>query len=100
MTREKIVDVEDGKIVSSLWLYTVRLPSRYLGVIEEVWTDEFYRRQGRATRLIARAIECARLVGCSCVELTVREDRPDLQAFYNSLGFVDRKNRCMRLQLI
>jgi ribosomal protein S18 acetylase RimI-like enzyme len=85
--------------VSSLWLYTVRLPSRWLAVIEEVGTVPEYRRQGRATKLVKDAIAHARNLGCDCVELTVREDRPDLKAFYESLGFKDRFNRAMRLAL-
>lgn len=89
----------EGRIVSSLWLYTVRLPSRYLGVIEEVKTEEKYRRQGRATRLMKRAIEHCRSLGVDCIELTVREDAPGVQSFYQKLGFFDRKNRAYRLQL-
>ena len=89
----------DGRIVSSLYLYTVRLPSRHLGVIEEVKTEEAYRRQGRATRLIKRAIEHCRDLGVDCIELTVREDAPGVQSFYQRLGFFDRKNRAYRLKL-
>jgi ribosomal protein S18 acetylase RimI-like enzyme len=92
-------DVADGLKVSSLQLYLVDLPSRKLAVIEEVSTLEPYRRQGRATKLIKEAIESARARGATCVELTVREDRPDLKAFYESLGFKDRFNRAMRLAL-
>lgn len=95
----QFADLADGITVSTLYLYRVELPSRRLAVIEEVWTHEGYRRQGRATKLIKEAIEVARGDGCTCVELTVREDRPDLQAFYESLGFKDRLNRAMRLAL-
>lgn len=86
-------------VVSSLQLYFVKLPSRHLAVIEEVWTDEVYRKQGLATKLIQKATQLARDKGCNCVELTVREDRPDLQQFYGKLGFEDRLNRCLRLKI-
>lgn len=89
----------DGEVVSSLWLYHVDLPSRKLSVIEEVWTHPDYRRRGYAREIVTSAISEARRQGSDCVELTVREDRPDLQAFYASLGFVDRMNRAMRLRL-
>lgn len=87
------------EVVSSLVLYTVKLPSRYLGVIEEVQTKEAYRKQGRATRLMKQAIEKGRSLGVDCIELTVREDRPEVQALYKSLGFHDRLNRAYRLPL-
>jgi len=90
-------DMEKGKIVSSLILYTVKLPSRYLGVIEEVKTDLEYRRQGRATRLMKQAIAKGKELGLDCIELTVREDNPAVQEFYKSLGFFDRLNRAYRL---
>ena len=95
----KLEDFADDQVVASLMFYTVKLPSRYLGVIEEVQTLEAYRRQGRATRLIERAIEKGRQLGLTCIELTVREDKPEIQKFYQSLGFCDRYNRAYRLSL-
>lgn len=99
MNRYYFSHEERGAIVSSLWLYTVQLPSRFLAVIEEVKTEEAYRRRGFATSLIKDAIKLARNLGCTCVELTVREDKPEIQEFYKSLGFEDRKNKSFRLQL-
>lgn len=95
----KIVKTVDGTEVSRLYFYHVKLPSRHLGVIEEVSTDEGHRRKGYATENIKGAIAFARSIGCTCVELTVREDKPDIQAFYQSLGFKDRLNRAYRLTL-
>lgn len=92
-------DKEDGEVVSSLILYTVYLPSRSLGVIEEVQTKEGYRMQGRATKLMQQAILRAKEIGLDCVELTVRQDKPHIQAFYKSLGFEDRLNLAYRLKL-
>jgi len=89
----------DGAIVSSLYLYTVELPSRNLAVIEEVNTLEAYRNKGYATELIKKAIAHAKELGCDCIELTVRQDKPEIQAFYKSLGFIDRLNHCYRLKL-
>ena len=92
-------DIENGKVVSSLILYTVNLPSRKLGVIEEVQTLPEYRMQGRATKLMNEAIQKGKELGLDCIELTVREDRPEVQKFYQSLGFFDRLNRAYRLKL-
>jgi ribosomal protein S18 acetylase RimI-like enzyme len=90
-----IGDVE----VSSLWFYHVELPSRHVGVIEEVWTHPDYRNQGRATRLIKQALYHATDIGCDCIELTVRQDNKDVQEFYKSLGFEDRLNYSYRKKL-
>lgn len=80
-------------------IYTTGLPSRKLAVIEEVWTDPDYRREGRARRLVNDAINLAKSWGSTCIELTVREDAPEVQAFYQSMGFEDRLNRAYRLKL-
>lgn len=94
-----IVYKVDGVIVSSLFMYTVKLPSRYLGVIEEVNTLEAHRRKGYATKLLELAIAKAKDLKLDCLELTVRQDKPEIQAFYKSLGFFDRLNHAYRLKL-
>ena len=90
---------ENSKEVSSLMFYDVELPSRHLGVIEEVFTLEEYRKRGSSTKLILEAIDYAKTIGCDCVELTVRQDKPEIQAFYKKLGFEDRLNHAYRLKL-
>lgn len=92
-------DYENEIEVSSLMFYDVELPSRHVGVIEEVNTHEDYRQQGRATKLIKEAMEHAKMIGCDCVELTVRKDKPEIQEFYKSLGFYDRLNLAYRYEL-
>ena len=89
--------VIDFKTVSSLVLYTVELPSRHLAVIEEVYTEPEHRGKGYATDLVMDAIAFAKDNGCDCVELTVRQDRPQIQEFYKLFGFTDRQNVAMRL---
>jgi len=96
---KRFSDYENGVEVSSLMFYSVDLPSRHLGVIEEVQTLEEYRKQGRATKLIKEAIEHAKSIGCTCVELTVRQDKPHIQDFYKALGFKDRLNLAYRYEL-
>jgi ribosomal protein S18 acetylase RimI-like enzyme len=101
--RETIIktftDKVGNEVVSSLILYTVDLPSRYLGVIEEVQTKEEYRNQGRATKLIHEALEFGKELGLDCIELTVRQDNPKVQNLYKSLGFIDRLNHAYRYQI-
>lgn len=96
----KIFTVKSGdEIISSLILYTVDLPSRYLGVIEEVFTKEEHRGLGLATKLIGEALDFGRELGLDCIELTVRQDNEPVQKFYKSLGFKDRLNYAYRYQL-
>lgn len=90
---------EDGRIVAMTTLYVMYMFSRSVGVIEEVVTLPEYRNRGFGTLLINRAIEQARALRLTCVELTVREDKPELKTWYQSLGFVDRNQRSMRLFL-
>lgn len=96
---KRFSNYENGIEVSSLCFYDVELPSRHLGVIEEVNTHPDYRLQGRATGLIQEAIAHAKMLGCDCVELTVRQDKPEVQEFYKSLGFFDRLNLAYRYEL-
>lgn len=99
MYDEQFTTKVDGKVISSLMLYYIELPSRNLAVIEEVWTHPDHRRQGHSTVLIRKAIDKAKELGADCVELTVRQDAPHIQQFYESFGFEDRKNVAMRLKL-
>lgn len=80
-------------------MYVVELPSRRLGVIEEVQTHPGHRKKGYATELIQEALRHAEIWDLDCVELTVREDRPQVQEFYEKLGFKDRQNRSLRYSL-
>lgn len=96
---QRFSDHENGMEVSSLMFYDVELPSRHLGVIEEVFTHLDYRNQGRAKKNILKALEHAKMIGCDCVELTVRQDKTDIQEFYKSLGFKDRLNLSYRYEL-
>lgn len=95
----KIEKEIDNVVVAWLYVYWVKLPSRFVGFIEEVNTVEEHRRKGYATELIKAAIGLCEAEGCTCVELTVREDKPEIQEFYKSLGFFDRLNRAYRLNL-
>lgn len=89
----------DGRTVAMATLYVVELLSRRLAVVEEVVTLAAYREQGIGSGLVKRALEEAKRRGMEAVELTVREDRPDVQRFYETLGFRDRNQRAMRLCL-
>lgn len=88
---------ENNEVVAMLTLYVVYLFSRRLGVIEEVCTMKEYRNQGIGSGLVKKAIKKATDLGCNCIELNVRSDKPEIQKFYEGLGFIDRNNKSMRL---
>ncbi len=89
-----------GKPIDAMTsLYVIELFSRKFGVIEEVVTLEEKRNKGIGSNLVETAIKKAKELGCDCVELNVREDKPEVQRFYEGLGFTDRQNKAMRLWL-
>jgi ribosomal protein S18 acetylase RimI-like enzyme len=88
--------IDNGHIVGMATLYVVQLSSRKIACIEEVVTLEEYRGKGIGSSLVQRALAKAKELGCDCVELNVREDKPRVQKFYEDLGFYDRKNKAMR----
>lgn len=89
--------LEDSKPVAMVTLYIINLFSRKLAVIEEVVTLEKYRNNGIGSALVKSAINEAKKEGCDCVELTCRDDKPEVKRFYEQLGFIDRHNTAMRL---
>jgi GNAT superfamily N-acetyltransferase len=96
LLKEKFVVKHLGRNVSWCFLIVVKLPSRKLAIIEEVYTLEAFRKQGFATQVVKEAIERARDFNCDCVELNVRNGN---EGFYTAMGFVDRMNKALRLVL-
>lgn len=58
------------------------------GQIEGVRVRATCRGLGIGERLIRHAIETARAAGCSLVQLTSDNSRPDAHRFYGRLGFI------------
>lgn len=90
---------DDGNIIAMATLYHVRLLTRHLGFIDGVCVLKEHRGKGIATELIKQAIARARELDCDCVELNVRNDKPEVQRLYEKCGFIDRNNKSMRLWL-
>jgi|SRR6185295_9763963 len=87
------------KVIGLAVLYLVQLFSRRLAVIEEVITDKEHRFRGYGRGMVMECIRVAQDWGADCVELTCREDSPEVQRFYESIGFEDRHNKALRLLL-
>ena len=94
--------VDEGRIISTclLCIYTtIPIPSVVsgkAGLLLNVWTDERYRRQGLAARLISMLIEEARGMGVGKIVLDYTDEGLPL---YQSLGF-SQCERCMEMRLV
>ena len=92
-------EFKDGKIVAMVSLYIMNLFSRKNAVIEEVVTLKEFRNKGIGSKLVNMAVDKAKELGCDCIELNVRHDKPEVKRFYEGLGFKDRNNDSMRMLL-
>ncbi|MDH4169779.1 MAG: GNAT family N-acetyltransferase [Acidimicrobiia bacterium] len=88
-----------GRIVGSLTLAVFRIPTGLRAWIEDVVVDESARGQGIGALLNQAAIERARQLGCTTVDLTSRPSREAANRLYQRLGFVPRDTNVYRYQL-
>jgi ribosomal protein S18 acetylase RimI-like enzyme len=89
----------DGYVVGSLTLATFRIPTGLRAWIEDVVVDGDIRRSGAATALTTYAIDKARALGCTTVDLTSRPSREAANALYQKLGFELRQSNLYRYDL-
>ena len=81
----------DGKFVG--WISMMNIPkiSRFKGYgyiyVDELWTEEKYRRQGIATALLKKADEMKESLGAAGVRLYVNTQNPDATRLYRKCGF-------------
>ena len=94
--------VDDGRVVSTC--YAVYIPnltrgSRGICFIENVVTDEAYRNQGLASRLIDMAIAFAKEHHCYKVILQSGAARTEAHRFYEHKGFDGSSKKAFDLRL-
>jgi ribosomal protein S18 acetylase RimI-like enzyme len=87
----------DGRIVGTLTLVMVPIPSGLRARIEDVVVDSEARGLGIGGRLTAAAIAKARAAGARTLDLTSRPDRGSAGRLYERLGFRQRDSRLYRL---
>jgi ribosomal protein S18 acetylase RimI-like enzyme len=93
-------DADDGdRIVGTLTLVTFRIPTGRRAFIEDVVVDRAVHRGGTATKLTQAAIQKARDLGVSTVDLTSRPSREAANALYQKLGFELRNSNLYRFTL-
>ena len=86
-----VAEDEQGAAVAVLQLtFTPHLTHQggWRATIEGVRVDARLRGSGVVRRLMAWAIDRARVRGCHLVQLTTDKQRPEARRFYESLGFV------------
>ncbi|QQO11312.1 GNAT family N-acetyltransferase [Breznakiella homolactica] len=84
------VAADSGKIVSACYICIIpnlTRNGRSIGFIENVVTDENYRRKGLGRRVIEAAVARAREKGCYKAVLQSGSGRKEAHKFYEALGF-------------
>jgi ribosomal protein S18 acetylase RimI-like enzyme len=90
---------ENGKIVGSLTLVVVRIPTGVRARIEDVVVDEAVRGRGVGARLSQVALERAAAEGAKTVDLTSRPTRTAANRLYERLGFHERETKVYRYKV-
>jgi len=90
---------EDEEIVGMMTFVTYRIPSGLKAWIEDVAVDSSKQGKGIGKALIERAIEYAKQLNISKVDLTTAPFRIAANALYQKLGFVKRETNVYRLML-
>ncbi len=86
----------DGFVVGSLTLVMFRIPTGLRAWIEDVVVDGDTRRSGAGRALTLAAIDKARALGVTTVDLTSRPSREAANAMYVNLGFEQRNSNLYR----
>ena len=86
----------DGHVVGSLTLVTFRIPTGLRAWIEDVVVEGEIRRSGAGRALTLAAVEKARELGVTTVDLTSRPSREAANAMYVKLGFELRQSNLYR----
>jgi len=85
-----IVAVDSTKIIATCniaIILNLTRSGRPYGIIENVITDNSYRRQGIGKSIIGKAIEYAKENNCYKVVLLSSSKRKEAHQFYESIGF-------------
>lgn len=90
---------DDGRIIGSLTLVTFRIPTGRRAFIEDVVVDDTVRRSGAGRAMTNAALDKARSLGVSTVDLTSRPSREAANAMYQKMGFELRSSNLYRYAL-
>ena len=85
-----------GKILGTLSLVTIEIPTGRKGWIEDVVVDQSARGKGIGKALMNHALEKAVKFGLKSVDLTSRPSREEANMLYQSLGYQKRETNVYR----
>ena len=94
-----LLAVEDGTIHGSLTLVVFAIPTSLRAWIEDVVVDDEARGKGVGAALNRRALDLAKELGATTVDLTSRPSREAANRLYQRLGFEARDTNVYRYQL-
>jgi ribosomal protein S18 acetylase RimI-like enzyme len=89
----------DDAILGCLTLAWFRIPTGVRAWIEDVVVDEAARGRGVGEALNLSALERARLLGATTVDLTSRPSREAANRLYRRIGFLPRETNVYRFDL-
>lgn len=95
-TRLLIARAASGRIVGTLTLVLVAVPTGVRAWIEDVVVAEEARGRGLGAELTQEAIRVARDEGARTVDLTSRPSRAAANRLYRRLGFIERQTNIYR----
>ncbi len=91
-----LVAVEDGNIYGSMTLVVFTIPTGIRAWIEDVVVDEAARGKGVGALLNQTALDMAKEMGATTVDLTSRPSREAANRLYQRLGFEARETNIYR----
>lgn len=94
-----LVARDAGRIIGTLTLTLIRIPTGVLARIDDVIVDDAARGKGIGEALSKHAIELAREAGAKAISLTSRPSREAANRLYVRLGFQRIETNVYRLAL-
>lgn len=87
----KISITEKGVVIGRAFLYLINNTSHDCpyGLIEDLWVDESYRKQGIGSKIIIKVLEEAKRQNCYKVIAQSRYEKQGVHYFYEKNGFKD-----------
>lgn len=94
--------IENNKVISTCYLVIIpnlTVGGQSIGFIENVITDEKYRKKGIGKKIIEKAINISKENNCYKVILQSGIQREDAHSFYRNIGFSDTTKKAFDLRL-
>lgn len=89
----------NNRIVGTLSVYFVRIPTGLIAVAEDLIVEEAYRRWGVGRLLMEKGIEIARSRRARHISLRTNPKRVEANRLYRSLGFKQMDTNFYRINL-